>query len=105
ILSPEAALILDVNTGLPKDIPEEQPVVTAPVDSDGDGLTDDEEAKQGTSIRKPDTDNDGLFDREEVIVYKTNPLSADTDKDGYTDGAEVSGGYNPNGAGKLFQVP
>lgn len=93
----------------PEDAPQipvaEEPAVPVLVDSDGDGLTDEEEARYGTSIRKPDTDNDGLFDREEVVVYKTNPLSADTDKDGYLDGAEVSGGYNPNGAGKLLQVP
>ena len=80
----------------------EEPII---VDSDGDGLTDEEEARFGTSIRKPDTDNDGLFDKEEVQIYKTNPLKADSDGDGYLDGSEVSGGYNPNGPGKLMQVP
>lgn len=86
-----------------------QPVVIpAPViepDSDQDGLSDAEEAAIGTSISSADTDQDGLFDREEVEVYKTNPLRADTDGDSYLDGAEVSNGYNPNGSGKLFEVP
>ncbi len=74
---------------------------SVPVDSDGDGLTDDEEAALGTNPNLIDTDNDGLSDYEEVRIYKTNPLVADTDGDGYPDGTEVRGGYNPNGEGKL----
>jgi hypothetical protein len=77
--------------------------IVAPKDSDGDGLSDDEEKKLGTNPNSPDSDNDGLTDREEVKVYGTNPLNADTDGDGYTDGAEVKGGYNPKGPGKLYQ--
>ena len=71
-------------------------------DRDKDGLTDAEEAKLGTSPTSADTDADGLFDKEEVMTYKTNPLNPDTDGDTYLDGAEVKGGYNPNGPGKLF---
>lgn len=74
-------------------------------DSDKDGLDDAKEAELGTSAAKADTDADGLFDREEVEVYKTNPLSPDTDGDSYLDGDEVKNGYNPNGAGKLLVVP
>ena len=87
---------------------DDQPSTPAPVeepDGDGDGLTDAEEARYGTAIHKPDTDNDGLFDREEVMVYRTNPLSADTDGDGFLDGSEVSNGYNPNGPGRLLELP
>ena len=76
-------------------------VVVPPVDSDSDGLTDDEEALAGTNINIIDTDTDGLSDYEEIKIYQTNPLSADSDGDGYLDGAEVAGGYNPNGPGKL----
>jgi hypothetical protein len=50
-----------------------------------------------------DTDHDGLTDYEEVHVYHTNPLNPDTDGDGYLDGAEVKGGYDPNGPGKLVK--
>jgi len=82
-------------------IPE--PVVE--VDTDKDGLSDAREAELGTSPTNTDTDDDGLFDREEVEVYKTDPLNPDTDGDSYRDGDEVKGGYNPNGAGKLFEVP
>lgn len=77
----------------------------AVVDSDGDGLSNDEEREAGTSVAKPDTDSDGLGDREEVKVYDTNPKKADTDGDGYTDGEEVQNGYNPNGEGKLLELP
>lgn len=73
------------------------------IDSDRDGLTDDEETILGTNLVEPDSDGDGLFDREEVKVYKTNALNPDTDSDGFTDGQEVSGGYNPNGSGKLYE--
>ncbi|MFH1187655.1 MAG: binary toxin-like calcium binding domain-containing protein [bacterium] len=73
-----------------------------PVDTDGDGLTDDDEIKFGTDPNKIDTDSDGLTDQEEVIKYKTNPHNMDTDGDGYTDGEEVKNGYNPNGEGKLI---
>lgn len=74
---------------------------SAVIDSDHDGLTDEEEQALGTDPNKADTDNDGLTDYQEVKIYKTNPLKADTDGDGYKDGDEVSQGYNPNGTGKL----
>lgn len=63
--------------------------ITAPVDSDGDGLTDDEEAELGTDPNNPDTDGDGLTDWEEVNIYDTEPLLFDTDGDGVGDGDEV----------------
>lgn len=74
------------------------------VDSDGDGLTDEEEILIGTNINLIDTDNDGLSDYEEVKIYGTNPLSADTDGDGFLDGDEVRNGYNPNGPGRLIDA-
>jgi hypothetical protein len=76
-------------------------IKNVPVDSDSDGLTDEEELVAGTNINLIDTDNDGLSDYEEVKIYKTNPLVADTDGDKYSDGQEVRGGYNPNGSGKM----
>ena len=36
------------------------------------------------------------------MVYKTDPLKADTDGDGVIDGVEVDNGYDPNGSGKLL---
>ena len=77
----------------------EKPVI---VDSDSDGLNDEEEAQYRTNPNKPDTDNDGLFDGEEVKLYKTNPLSSDSDADGFLDGEEIKGGYNHLGPGKLL---
>jgi hypothetical protein len=37
-----------------------------------------------------DTDGDGLTDQEELTVYGTNPAQADTDGDGINDGAEIA---------------
>lgn len=76
-----------------------------PVDSDRDGLSDEEELSLGTSPRSADTDADGLSDRDEAKQWGTNPLNPDTDGDGYKDGDEVNNGYDPKGSGKLFEIP
>ncbi len=47
-----------------------------------------------------DSDNDGLNDEEETVLG-TNPLLADTDDDGYEDLSELNNGYDPNGSGLL----
>ncbi|MGB9601068.1 MAG: hypothetical protein ACPL7I_10990, partial [Myxococcota bacterium] len=58
-------------------------------DSDGDGLTDEEEIKKyHTSPSKRDTDGDGLEDKIEVI-WRTDPNKWDTDGDCVFDGDEV----------------
>lgn len=41
-----------------------------------------------------DSDGDGLSNEEERL-YGTDPFNKDTDGDGYSDGVEVKGGYNP----------
>lgn len=41
-----------------------------------------------------DSDQDGLTDQEEHMIG-TDPFKADTDGDGYSDGKEVESGYNP----------
>jgi hypothetical protein len=41
-----------------------------------------------------DPDQDGLTTEEEHL-YGTDPMNRDTDDDGYSDGVEVSGGYDP----------
>lgn len=86
--------------------PEAETIVPPPpIDSDGDGLTDEDEARLGTDPLKADSDDDGLLDNEEVRIYKSDPMVPDTDGDGYKDGDEVKNGYNPIGPGRLFQVP
>ena len=60
-----------------------------PIDTDGDGLSDDYERTIGTDPNNPDTDGDGLRDGEEVLTYKTNPLNPDSDYDMLKDGEEV----------------
>jgi hypothetical protein len=51
-------------------------------------------ASSGTSNIMLDSDQDGLTDQEEKL-YGTDPHNPDTDGDGYMDGAEVKAGYNP----------
>lgn len=82
--------------------------VLAFVDTDHDGLSDDEELVENTNPKKKDTDEDGLSDREEVRVYDTDPRNPDTDGDGYTDGNEVTHFYHPNSPDpkkRLFDLP
>lgn len=47
----------------------------------------------------PDPDGDGLTTIQEEQIG-TDPNKADTDGDGYNDGAEVNAGYNPLGPGR-----
>ncbi len=42
-----------------------------------------------------DSDNDGITDFDELELYGTDPMSADTDGDGFIDGVEIIGGYDP----------
>jgi len=70
-------------------VPVDLKAVGGPLDSDRDGLPDEEEGKRGTDRLNPDTDSDGLKDGEEVYTYSTNPLNADTDNDLLKDGEEV----------------
>ncbi len=58
-------------------------------DDDHDGLTNLEERRIGTNPLSADTDKDGLTDGQEVRIYHTNALKWDTDGDGLSDGDEV----------------
>jgi outer membrane protein OmpA-like peptidoglycan-associated protein len=73
-----------------KPMQPEAPVRVEPLDSDGDGLTDEDEINiYKTDPFNRDTDGDGLSDGDEVLIYKTDPLNRDTDGDGLSDGDEV----------------
>ncbi|HEU4422223.1 MAG TPA: NlpC/P60 family protein [Pilimelia sp.] len=70
-------------------------LATGGVDTDGDGLTDDLEARIGTSPISRDTDQDNLSDGYEVLVLGTDPRREDTDRDGISDGMELALGTDP----------
>jgi len=80
---------LGVNWKWGAHVPTKYMVTGGALDTDGDGLTDQEELQYGTDPKNPDTDGDGLTDGEEVKVYKTDPLNPDTDYDALADGDEV----------------
>ncbi|MHC4504471.1 MAG: InlB B-repeat-containing protein, partial [Planctomycetota bacterium] len=58
-----------------------------PGDSDGDGLTDDEEAAIGTDPLDADTDDDGMSDGDEA-ANGCDPLAPDQDGNGVLDGLD-----------------
>ena len=66
----------------------------SPDDSDGDGLSNDQETELGTDPNDPDTDGDGLIDGEEVFLG-TDPATADTDGDGFDDLVEEQSATSP----------
>ncbi|HPC58474.1 MAG TPA: hypothetical protein PK689_05695, partial [Kiritimatiellia bacterium] len=51
-------------------------------DADGDGLDNLAERLAGTDLQNADTDGDGLGDRDELVLHGTSPVAADTDGDG-----------------------
>ncbi len=86
----------DIDGAVPERNPRDPSDDAAPLsDSDGDGLSDDEESILGTDPADADTDDDGLIDSEEYNFShdadrdgKINAADADTDDDGLFDGTE-----------------
>lgn len=104
-------------TGTP--VAEETPIAFSERDTDGDGLTDQEEVTAGTDLTNRDSDSDGYSDSEEISLgldpkgpgkldtdtdgladtdeskLGTDPRNGDTDGDGFLDGKEVANCYDP----------
>jgi hypothetical protein len=90
----------DDNDGLPDDWEDENELNPmdpddAGLDSDSDNLTNLEEYSINTDPIAADTDDDGLTDGAEVLGHGTDPNAADTDGDGYSDGQEIEKDTDP----------
>ena len=64
-------------------------------DTDGDALSDAEEARRGTDPKLADSDGDGKNDAQEACHYGTDPLRRDTDGDALADADEIQLGCDP----------
>ena len=73
---------------------EENTEPTQTVDTDGDGLSDEDEISFGSDPSNPDSDGDGLGDAEEFEAG-TDPNNPDSDGDGLNDFNEVQQGTDP----------
>lgn len=67
------------------------------VDTDGDGISDEDEATYGTDPENADSDSDGLKDGDE-LDFGSDPIVADADADGLLDAGERDAGTDPNAA-------
>ncbi len=74
----------------------------ASLDGDGDGLSNLEEYRSDTDPNDSDTDGDGLSDGDEVNIHGTDPNDSDTDGDGFNDREKVRKGHDPK---NLFSNP
>jgi Bacterial TSP3 repeat len=94
------AAVATEETAAPDEGTAEEPApasaVTAPGDSDGDGLEDAIEVELGTDPVDLDTDDDGLTDGDEYYVHQTGTRNPDSDGDGVVDGDEATNGTDPN---------
>ena len=70
------------------------------LDTDEDGLSDEEEKKLNTNPKKWDTDEDGINDKKEKELG-IDPLKIDTDGDNINDMLEIKTGTDPKIANKF----
>ncbi|MBK9262541.1 MAG: DUF11 domain-containing protein [Polyangiaceae bacterium] len=89
--TPEAGYVTDGNGGDPG-----SPPTQVTVDSDGDGLSDEDEGAAGTNPMDADSDDDGVLDGGEPDWNMDsdgdgiiNALDGDSDNDGLFDGTEL----------------
>ncbi|HHJ16880.1 MAG TPA: hypothetical protein ENJ80_09305 [Gammaproteobacteria bacterium] len=68
-------------------------------DDDRDGLSNAQEARQGTLPINPDSDGDGLGNLDEWFQSGTDSQNPDSDGDGINDGVEITAGTSPINAG------
>ncbi|MCB9665063.1 MAG: FG-GAP repeat protein [Alphaproteobacteria bacterium] len=85
--------LADASRTVPDDCDDTDPDIHpgAP-ETDDDGIDSDCDGRDNVPL---DSDGDGLIDEDEVLIYGTDPFDPDTDDDGADDGEEVDRGSDP----------
>lgn len=74
-------------------------------DASGDLMQEEFQGQDAVNLSPlVDSDNDGLYDEEEVLLG-TSIFLKDSDGDGYDDLSEIGNNYNPSGTGFLADSP
>ncbi len=69
--------------------------IKGPFDYQTSMATDTSEEDYNNLLKSADTDKDGLSDYAEIYTYKTSPYLEDTDSDGLSDKKEIDNGTDP----------
>ncbi len=94
---PEAAPVI-ISTSTPSEI-------ATSTDAVGSLMNEESSGQDGSGLPPLlDSDSDGLFDDEEILLG-TSATSTDSDGDKYGDLVELGSGYDPAGPGKLANNP
>jgi hypothetical protein len=78
--------------------------IPRPLDGNNSGTAWSDIGAQEYVHSTSDTDGDGLADYDEIFIHRTDPLQADTDDDGQTDGQEILAGTDPLNPDSFFAI-
>lgn len=87
-----------IDAGLDNGLTYDYQAQVRPLDGNGDGVAKPDVGAYEFLNGGADSDGDGLTDDQELSVYHTNPANSDSDGDGMYDGWEVANGLSPTTA-------
>lgn len=101
-IAPDISSTTEISMASSTDVATITPNILDTASSSASSTLNDDMVRKTVSNLTPliDTDNDGLNDEEEAVLG-TNPNAVDTNSNTYNDLAELNNGYDPAGKGKI----